>query len=848
MPLVSFALLALGAAPVFDNVTLYRGAELPGQALRYWAVEDTVLDSTQPEGNLGGQSYLPLGTGKVMLIRFGDLRRALGPNKKIAKASILFTITGGDPAPLAQASEMLVPWGEGPTQVIAYAALPPNVSAPAWSATWRNRRAGEGAISWQQQGASGPGDSRPLAEVRANSPDNDHIRIEGLAEAMQRQYERPYEAFGFRIAFEGTVEFASSQNRQGRPLLELQVEDTAPAKGPDLAVVKIVRAPEHPRFGPPSTVHPGSQDGLEIPIPGPPANLSEKHWPGNGEEVVYTATIQNVGDAPASGFSARWSRRERPGSAVEVARPLAPGEQTTLTYRSEFRNEHEDHRLLPLSLLIAPAGPDANWHNDALEIQENALAVGIRFAPGADAAIAQKMPLGATTSAEYAQAIVRLWNETIFPQSRFSFAPDGALERLRLQRLEVGQGKLADLNLDIEMTLTGTEPLGDVLKEMGLQMGLADLSLANLRPGKPILMNGLSVERFAPDIAPGIMGGGDTRNEAAIPRALVPPHEPLFNPVFDALPLEATGLLSATDVGALNAALGLRRGFSSESLYGLPATLLLKVVDTAGIPVKNATVEVVPILVTTDGAKAGPAIATPSTGESGTIALSPRETALPEGFKTISGKALGPNVFGRLDPAGKNAVLMLRVTAGGSSDVAFLKSWQVADVLRRDPTPAPVMELRVHVGGDVERGTNLAANRIVADSSNMLPAKLAPLIDGSPATEVELAGGKGAWVELDLGRDRAFGEVRLSSKGAFWEQFSVQIYATGQTIGEAKTMAREASWSWARANRSDGEDGGARSVAYRTQGIRARFIRITRLSDGPSGTLSEIKVLPLRGP
>src|SRR5688572_11388270 len=182
MPLWTLPLLCL-ASPPASSLNLLRGCTLPGQAVRYWTVEDTVLESAQADGNFGGQSFLSCGSGKTFLIRFGDLRRALGPNKKITKASLVLTITGGSPAPLSQASEMLVPWGEGPTQVVVYGTVPAAVVAPAWSATWKHRRAGENAIPWQQPGATGVGDAKPLADIRAGNPDIDHVRIEGLAGA-----------------------------------------------------------------------------------------------------------------------------------------------------------------------------------------------------------------------------------------------------------------------------------------------------------------------------------------------------------------------------------------------------------------------------------------------------------------------------------------------------------------------------------------------------------------------------------------------------------------------------------------------------------------------------------------
>lgn len=232
----------------------------------------------------------------------------------------------------------------------------------------------------------------------------------------------------------------------------------------------------------------------------------------------------------------------------------------------------------------------------------------------------------------------------------------------------------------------------------------------------------------------------------------------------------------------------------------------------------------------------------------GSVLLNNRPTQLPEGFLTALGYRPESSVFGRIDPAGSNGVLMLRVIAGGQADTAFLKAWQLADLKRRNPSPAPFFDLRMNIGGDIDPSVNLAANRIVSDSADSLPARLAGLVDDQAGTESELPSGREAWVEIDLGRDRIFGEVRLLTKGPMWEKFRIVTYATGQTPGEARPLAREALWTWTVANRGQSEGSDLMSVSYRTPGLRARFLRIIRVGDGPPGKLAEIKVFPLRNP
>jgi hypothetical protein len=317
----------------------------------------------------------------------------------------------------------------------------------------------------------------------------------------------------------------------------------------------------------------------------------------------------------------------------------------------------------------------------------------------------------------------------------------------------------------------------------------------------------------------------------------------VFNPVFEALPLPSTDLPSATDVATLNAAVGHRRGFAPPGLLNQPLSVILKLVDATGLPIGNAPVEVF--------AMAGGALHTAqpvfklTTSATGNVTLPSRPFPLPDGFKTLFPTMMA-SPFGGIAPDGANGVLAVKV-ATGNPGYAFLKAWQVADAFRRDPSPVLVFELRVEAGAEIDGAQNLAKNRIVNDSASLLPAQLAPLVDEANGAAVEFKGGKDAWVEIDLGRDRIFGEVRLSASGPFWEKFNIVAYATGQTVLEAKVLARETSWSWSLANRSDPE-GAGRSVGYPNFGMRARYIRLIRTSDGPPGSLSEVKVFALRGP
>src|SRR5688500_5769418 len=90
------ALLATAVVPHLQTKTieLYKGATVVGQdgaTFRYWDVEDTYLDPKNPDRNFGGHGKISGGTGRTILIRFGDLNRAIGPMRRVKRAALHLT-------------------------------------------------------------------------------------------------------------------------------------------------------------------------------------------------------------------------------------------------------------------------------------------------------------------------------------------------------------------------------------------------------------------------------------------------------------------------------------------------------------------------------------------------------------------------------------------------------------------------------------------------------------------------------------------------------------------------------------------------------------------------------------
>src|SRR2546423_4498670 len=202
------AFSAVHQAPT--TIELFRGANLPGLFPPYWAVEDTTLDSSEADLDQGYAHELYGADGKNILIQFRDLNRAIGLNKKIVSASLVLTLSGPDNGNFAVASEVLSPWHEGPTKTIMQLTPgQPTETGARGAATWRHRKLGIEGGEWGRAGAMGARDAQPIAQAKLSRPDRDHIQIEGLAEIVQRQYEKPWTNHGFLLRFDRTIELFS---------------------------------------------------------------------------------------------------------------------------------------------------------------------------------------------------------------------------------------------------------------------------------------------------------------------------------------------------------------------------------------------------------------------------------------------------------------------------------------------------------------------------------------------------------------------------------------------------------------------------------------------------------------
>lgn len=777
--------LALGillySRPQTMTVELSRGSTVGEQ--RYWAVSDTFLDSDPKQGSQpqGGLFTLLGGKGRTVLIQFGDLDRVLPWMAVVHKATLYLSPSSPEKPEFAGASVVSVPWGEGPmfTSTLIRGTV---AGIPDGAATWKQRRTGSAGAAWQSPGATGPQDATPIPEAKMEVQDKE-VAITGLEKAVQAMRGHWYDNHGFALSFNGSCEFFSSQAKLGKPRLVIEWSLDSAIAGPDLSVQWIDRTPENPK---------------------------------DGDEVTYRAAVKNVGSVAASPFSGQWTIAEKVGGKFDLTKALAPGEQTIIETKKIYRRNATDHRFQPVMFRVYPAANgDTESNNDAVCIDEDAI-------PVAFAGIAAK-------SFDKQQSALRLLNDVYFAQSRFSFAPDGVVERVRL----VPDAANAEITVNAKDDDADTALVEKIVSEL---TGLKPVTTA---PNATFENRTI----FYGDLFAGLSGFGDTRYDGLIPPGIPMIYAPVASPLFDTLPIEPTTLLNSTEVSSLNSALGKKGKAREGALWDLPSTVILRAVDMTGKPLDGAELSFFQL----DGGKMPDApTQTILTKEGGTVILENRD--VPEGTPDKDAvHHLKKNPFGALSPDGSNGTILIRALVNGEVEWGWIKAWQLTDSYHRGNREAAIVDVRFNApSGQLDRTTNLAKGRLCTDSAGDLPAKLAGLTDDDLTTEAKFGAKKGDWIEIDLGRDRPIGEVRLIFKTPQMpSQFDIQIYATGQQAPENDAWVKDLNFDWTQSNRSVKEGDAAVAVPYRGPMTRGRYIRIVNRSGG-AGTLSEVRVIPLK--
>jgi len=295
----------------------------------------------------------------------------------------------------------------------------------------------------------------------------------------------------------------------------------------------------------------------------------------------------------------------------------------------------------------------------------------------------------------------------------------------------------------------------------------------------------------------GLSGWGDTRFDGVVPGQIPLPLVPTSSPVFDVNPLVPSGLLNMTEVAYLNRD-------AAKPWPTIPKTVILRVQDQLGRSLPGTQ-----------------------------VSLTSRTAAEAPSTTDITVPATGSVILPKF-PATADEV-KLSLSLNGETETAPFYVWQLVDQASRGNRDVAFVELRANLpAAKIDHATDLAENKVVTDSANTPPSKLIALTQrGGSADGVALPAGKGAWIEIDLGRDRTIAEVNLNFAGdQMWKSFDIVGYGTGQPASEAGAFAQE----------TDARNRTA-PVAYRGSAPRIRYLRIINRTEAP-GRLQSIQVRP----
>lgn len=388
---------------------------------------------------------------------------------------------------------------------------------------------------------------------------------------------------------------------------------------------------------------------------------NQKRWPDVGETVTFVGHILNRGTVPLAEVPVRWLVN---GAilATDIIGSIPPHEEITAslnwTWNAPYPND--DHSDQTITFEVDPEGilGDATPQNNALTDFLEGMSLAIYVAPELYADFATRTNLAGTMGFEdWLQAQIREMND-VFAHSIYPLAPEGARERVRVDRIVVGFLPDDDAVTDGRWSFAANPDYaptfaeridGGLIHELMHQLGLIDLYQVQLSlegnavvtpDGAPVRMENLFYRS-------GLMGGGD-----------ITPHFGQDDEIY----------LSQHDVVALNRHCGYRRGYFGEYLFDVPEQIELLVLDAAGQPVPGAHVRV---FQGGGGSLPGDPVALGLTDAAGRYAL-PNRT--PNGLvTTATGHTLRPNAFGSIHVVGFNGVLLFEVSRpGGDFDYAWL--------------------------------------------------------------------------------------------------------------------------------------------------------------------------------
>lgn len=500
----------------------------------------------------------------------------------------------------------------------------------------------------------------------------------------------------------------------------------------------------------------------------------------------YVAHVLNAGDQPAPPSRLQWSQDGVDSGELPVP-GMAPGAKAEIELPGGLRPE-ADPREKPVRLRALAAG-DQNPGNGSVTVYLGGLPVRIQGA-------------GATNAAELAQAAAEM-NEWVIPFSRQGALPAGPRERIRWTTEEEAEAVVATIEEAADKP--ADQRRLDVLRSLSRALTPLDLTWA-APPGRPEL-----AERGQLGWLP------DTRDETFRVRSLpLPPlgWDPLEQQQVAFLP---TGLLGRAEAALLHNLVGKRGPERAVPLATLPASALIEVYDSTGAILNRSDAEL--RAVNAQGQVAETPFWRGTTGREGQFSL------------RFAGSPLA---------LGEAKWAELRVTARQTSASTWISVLDLWDWIGRQAGATALLESRVMLpGGPINSATNLAVGRLLRDAADRTPAELERIIDGQLGTGLQIP--PGAWVEVDLGRDRAIGEVQLAVAGVPPSQVSLDVYKTGSRPSDAVAWftSPDAAWLWA----LEPAQNGVRTATVRGSLTQSRYLRVVNRSQSPMD-LRELRIFP----
>lgn len=696
-----------------DGVRVHPPKPALPEGFAYYGTVDTTLDRARPDADFGGAPVLRLAPGGArVIIRFDQLLPALGgPFNAIKDATLSFALADSSGRKPSAGSLRLYrlrqSWNEGGG----------NDTRTYWAATYRSRydSTGSNALFWSKAGADGPRDVVPLTGVTIELTDTALV-IRGLEREIQSCLERHYDNFGWLLEWRGargandalTLHSREATDIVDRPRLALEYEPQPPTRPTDdLGVVWIERYPEYYAWKDVNSYESKLFRGADVGIMKQPEFADVQKQPRTGDMLQYVGVVKNHGVRSIAGFAYRWSINDTIVKTGVYETALDPQQQAYLWVSHPWPGPADDHRDEWLTLRVEPLRRLVeNKNNNQITIFTKARATGVHADDTSRAFYTNNYnAFGTYAFEDWIQFQLLFWNQIYFAKSRVRGAfPDGALPRVRLQRVEwfrdgelVGPvhvafdwrnprydgmwgwdfGSLKDKReMDkpdwfFRRTLRMCEP--SLIHEMSHQcFGLVDVYWMTMEAaqnpdtgqgGKIMLRDPRNPAKYLTGVGywpkhGGLMGGGDTR--------YTPDHE-------------GTDLYADHDLCGLNQNARYRGGFFGDYLYGIQTNIVLRILDADGAPAVGArltayqsTYDVAPAII--DDSKV--VFSNAVTDARGEFTL-PNQPILEDGPVTVlTGHTLRPNPFGRIHVCGFNGNILVRAEYRGQWYYYMIVLWE----------------------------------------------------------------------------------------------------------------------------------------------------------------------------